>query len=70
MVGRSLHSPPTRLPGRSPRYPVEEDLIFITRDRTYRNRTAYLVQEYRERTGSALTIARQDIRCPPGADPV
>ncbi|BBL68358.1 hypothetical protein [Methanoculleus chikugoensis] len=47
----------------------EEDLIFITRDRTYRNRTAYLVQEYRERTGSALTIARQDIRCP-GADPV
>ncbi|ABN57268.1 MULTISPECIES: PIN domain-containing protein [Methanoculleus] len=35
---------------------IEEDLIFITRDRTYRNHTAYLVREYRERTGNTLTI--------------
>ncbi|KLK87485.1 hypothetical protein SZ63_10475 [Methanoculleus sediminis] len=35
---------------------IEEDLIFITRDRTYRNHTAYLIREYRERTGSTLTI--------------
>lgn len=35
---------------------LEDDLLFVTRDRTYRNHTAYLVQEYRERTGSALTI--------------
>ncbi len=35
---------------------LEEDLIFVTRDRTYRYHTTYLVQEYRERTGSDLTI--------------
>jgi hypothetical protein len=35
---------------------LEEDLIFITRDRTYRYHTAYLVQEYREKTGGSLTI--------------
>ncbi len=35
---------------------LEEDLFFITRDRTYRNHAAYLVREYRERTGGALTI--------------
>ncbi|MDD4567876.1 hypothetical protein L21_1939 [Methanoculleus chikugoensis] len=35
---------------------LEEDLIFISRDRTYRNHAAYLVREYRERTGSTLTI--------------
>ena len=35
---------------------LDEDLIFVTRDRTYRYHTAYLVQEYRERTGGVLTI--------------
>lgn len=35
---------------------IEEDLIFVTRDRTYRNHTAYLAREFRERTGSTLTI--------------
>ncbi|MGI6510661.1 MAG: PIN domain-containing protein [Erysipelotrichaceae bacterium] len=35
---------------------LKEDLIFITRDRTYRYHTAYLTEEYRERTGGALTI--------------
>jgi hypothetical protein len=35
---------------------LTEDLIFVTRDRTYRYHTAYLMQEYRERTGSSLTI--------------
>lgn len=35
---------------------LEDDLLFVTRDRTYRNHNAYLVQEYRERTGNALTI--------------
>jgi predicted nucleic acid-binding protein len=35
---------------------LTEDLLFVTHDRTYRHHTAYLVQEYRERTGSALTI--------------
>ena len=33
-----------------------EDLVFVTRDRTYQYHTAYLVQEYRERTKSNLTI--------------
>ncbi len=35
---------------------LSEDLIFVTRDRTYRNHAAYLVQEYRERTGGCLTV--------------
>lgn len=35
---------------------LEEDLIFITRDRTYRSHAAYLLREYREMTGGALTI--------------
>ncbi|WP_292520540.1 PIN domain-containing protein [Methanoculleus sp.] len=35
---------------------LKEDLIFVTRDRTYRNHTAYLMQEYQERTGGNLTI--------------
>lgn len=35
---------------------LEEDLIFVTRDRTYRYHAAYLAWEYRERTGGALTI--------------
>jgi predicted nucleic acid-binding protein len=35
---------------------LAEDLILVTRDRTYRYHTAYLAQEYRERTGSSLTI--------------
>lgn len=35
---------------------LTEDLLFVTRDRTYRYHTAYLAQEYRERTGSGLTI--------------
>ena len=35
---------------------LEEDLILITRDRTYRNHAAYLLREYREMTGGALTI--------------
>jgi len=35
---------------------LKEDLIFITRDRNYRYHTAYLTEEYRERTGGALTI--------------
>jgi len=35
---------------------LAEDLIFVTRDRTYRYHTAYLAGEYRERTGGDLTI--------------
>lgn len=35
---------------------LAEDLIVVTRDRTYRHHTAYLTQEYRERTGNSLTI--------------
>lgn len=35
---------------------LKEDLVFVTRDRTYRYHTAYLVEEYRERTGGALAI--------------
>lgn len=35
---------------------LEEDLIFITRDKTYRYYTPYLMQEYQERTGGSLTI--------------
>lgn len=35
---------------------LEEDLILITRDRTYHNYAAYLLREYREMTGGALTI--------------
>lgn len=35
---------------------LAEDLIVVTRDRTYRHHTAYLVQEYRERTGGSLTV--------------
>lgn len=35
---------------------LAEDLIFVTRDRTFRYHTAYLAEEYRERTGSSLTI--------------
>ncbi len=35
---------------------LEEDLIFVTRDRTYRYHTAYLAREYRERTGGTLAI--------------
>ncbi|NLB01174.1 MAG: DUF4935 domain-containing protein [Methanomicrobiales archaeon] len=35
---------------------LEEDLFFITRDRTYHNHAAYLLREYREMTSGALTI--------------
>lgn len=35
---------------------LAEDLIFVTRDRTFYYHTAYLAEEYRERTGSNLTI--------------
>jgi predicted nucleic acid-binding protein len=35
---------------------LKEDLILVTRDRTYRNHVAYLAWEYREMTGSSLTI--------------
>lgn len=38
---------------------LTEDLLFVTRDRTYRYHTAYLVQEYRERTGDGLTITER-----------
>jgi len=35
---------------------LAEDLIFVTRDRMFYYHTAYLAEEYRERTGSNLTI--------------
>ncbi len=35
---------------------LEEDLIFVTRDRTYRHHVAYLAREYRERAGGDLVI--------------
>ncbi|MDV2482149.1 hypothetical protein F8E02_09090 [Methanoculleus sp. Wushi-C6] len=38
---------------------LAEDLILVSRDRTYRYHTAYLVQEYRERTESRLTITER-----------
>ncbi|MCC7565474.1 MAG: DUF4935 domain-containing protein [Methanomicrobiaceae archaeon] len=51
---------------------LNDDLILITRDYTYRNHAAFLVTEYRERTGKVLTIteyisvALERMRIPPG----
>jgi len=35
---------------------VHDDLVLVTRDHTYRNHALFLMTEYREKTGKALTI--------------